>query len=48
MIIFLNFHIDLYFQGDLLQELDGQTQCEHPAENLLKIGWMVSDRKSVV
>ena len=30
------FDLDLHFQGHLLQELDGQTHCDHFGENLMK------------
>ena len=33
---FLN-DLDLHFQGHLLQELDGQPQCDHFGGNLMKI-----------
>ena len=33
--------IYLHFQGQLWQELDDQTQCDHFGENFMKIGWMV-------
>ena len=34
---FANFDTDLHFQGQLLQEFDGQTHCDHSGENLMKI-----------
>ena len=34
---FLNFDLDLRFQDYLLQELDDQLQCNHFAEDLMKI-----------
>ena len=40
--ISVNFLIDIHFQGYLLQELDGQIQCDHFGVNLMKIGRMVS------
>ena len=40
MSIFINFDLDLHFQGHLLQELDHQTQYNHFGENLMKIGQM--------
>ena len=33
--IFVNFYLELYFQGHLLQELDGQTHCD----NFVKTCW---------
>ena len=39
---FINFYIALQFLGHLLQELDGQTQCDHFGENFMKISWMMS------
>ena len=35
---FVNFDLDLHFEDHLLQELDGQTHCNHFGENLMKIG----------
>ena len=32
---FVNVDLHIHFQGHLLQELDGQTQCDHFGENLL-------------
>ena len=29
MNIYVNFDIDVHYQGHLLQELDGQTYCDH-------------------
>ena len=40
MKIFVNFNLDLHFQGHLLH---GQAQCDHFGENLRKIGWIVSE-----
>ena len=34
--IFVNFEIDLHFQGHLLRKLDDQTQGDHFGENLIK------------
>ena len=44
MKIFVNFDLDLYFQGHLLQRKDGQTQCDYFGENLIKSGWIVSEK----
>ena len=40
--IFANFNLDLYLQGHLLQELDGQKHYDHFGKNVMKIGWMLS------
>ena len=47
MSIFLNFDYVLRFQGYLLQELAGQTQCNHFGENFMKIDWLVLEIFSV-
>ena len=44
---FLNFDLDLDSQGNLLQELDDQTQCDHFEENVMKIGGMVLEIISI-
>ena len=38
MSIIVNFDLDLKFHAHLLQEFDGQIQCDHFGENLMKIG----------
>ena len=38
--IFVNFYVDLHFQGHLLQELDDHMQCDFFDEYLMNIGWM--------
>ena len=43
IILFINFYLDLHFQGHLLQELNYQTQCDHFGENFMKISSMVSE-----
>ena len=41
--IFFLVNLTYIFQGHLLQELDDQIQCDHFGENLMKIGWIVSE-----
>ena len=43
MRIFVKVDLGLHFQGHLLQALDGQTQCDHFGENIIKIGGIVSE-----
>ena len=47
MKICVNFYLCLYFPGDdledVLQEWDGQTQCDHLGEILTKIGWLTKE-----
>ena len=39
MSIFVNFDLDLHFQGHVLQEIDDQAQCDHFGEKFMSVEW---------